>query len=380
MKPKYIFALALLLVFIASPVLAAEFIKPDKTGNATISGEGHKNVYVAGSNVTVTSDIVGDLVAAGGNVIVQGAVGQDLMVAGGTLVINGWIGGDARIGGGNVTITGPVSGDVLIGGGNVTLAATAQISGDLIVGSGNIVVAAPIAGNVRIGGGTVQLNSKIGGEVFVAANESLTFGSQSMVLGKITYKGKNEAVVEQGAKISAINFQKRNQKNKVLPAPLALGGPIVWLLGIIVAGLLLLKFLPRRVAAIVDKSFDKPWTNLGVGLVFAIVLPVIGVLLCITIIGFYTGLILIAWLGLCALIVGILEPFVLGVVILKWVKKYDGLRWTALVTGAVVLTILSFVPFLGFLICVLIWLATFGAVLRIAKEGIASEHHTQLPI
>jgi len=372
------FLIVFAILFVAQPVLAAEFIMPGKTGSTVVSDEGHHNVYTAGGAVTVTSNVTGDLVAAGGNVLVQGDVEEDLMAGGGTVIVNGKVGGDIRIGGGNVTITAAVGGDVLAGGGTITLANSAQVSGDLVLGGGAVLVDAPIAGDVRIGGGSVNINSRIGGDVIIEADQELVFGSKSVITGKIKYRGVKEAVVEEGAQISEIEFSKLARKGGAKGAVGGIAGAVVWTIGMIIAGLLLLKFFRRRVRTVVDRAFDRPWLNLGIGFLFAVALPVAGVILLITIVGVYAALILFAWLGLIYLVVSVIAAMFLGATILRWLKKSEGLRWTTLVLGAVLLMILKFIPFVGWLACLVIWLIAFGATLRTVKERIIEEEQSGL--
>ena len=372
------FLIVFAVLFVAQPVLAAEFIMPGKTGSTVVSDEGHHNVYTAGGAVTVTSNVTGDLVAAGGNVLVQGDVEEDLMAGGGTVIVNGKVGGDIRIGGGSVTITAAVGGDVLAGGGTITLANSAQVSGDLVLGGGAVLVDAPIAGDVRIGGGSVNINSRIGGDVIIEADQELVFGSKSVITGKIKYRGVKEAVIEEGAQISEIEFSKLARKGGAKGAVGGIAGAVVWTIGMIIAGLLLLKFFRRRVRTVVDRAFDRPWLNLGIGFLFAVALPVAGVILLITIVGVYAALILFAWLGLIYLVVSVIAAMFLGATILRWLKKSEGLRWTTLVLGAVLLMILKFIPFVGWLACLVIWLIAFGATLRTVKERIIEEEQSGL--
>ena len=372
------FLIVFAVLFVAQPVLAAEFIMPGKTGSTVVSDEGHHNVYTAGGAVTVTSNVTGDLVAAGGNVLVQGDVEEDLMAGGGTVIVNGKVGGDIRIGGCSVTITAAVGGDVLAGGGTITLANSAQVSGDLVLGGGAVLVDAPIAGDVRIGGGSVNINSRIGGDVIIEADQELVFGSKSVITGKIKYRGIKEAVVEEGAQISEIEFSKLARKGGAKGAVGGIAGAVVWTIGMIIAGLLLLKFFRRRVRTVVDRAFDRPWLNLGIGFLFAVALPVAGVILLITIVGVYAALILFAWLGLIYLVVSVIAAMFLGATILRWLKKSEGLRWTTLVLGAVLLMILKFIPFVGWLACLVIWLIAFGATLRTVKERIIEEEQSGL--
>jgi len=372
------FLIVFAILFVAQPVLAAEFIMPGKTGSTVVSDEGHHNVYTAGGAVTVTSNVTGDLVAAGGNVLVQGDVEEDLMAGGGTVIVNGKVGGDIRIGGGSVTITAAVGGDVLAGGGTITLANSAQVSGDLVLGGGAVLIDAPIAGDVRIGGGSVNINSRIGGDVIIEADQELVFGSKSVITGKIKYRGVKEAVIEEGAQISEIEFSKLARKGGAKGAVGGIAGAVVWTIGMIIAGLLLLKFFRRRVRTVVDRAFDRPWLNLGIGFLFAVALPVAGVILLITIVGVYAALILFAWLGLIYLVVSVIAAMFLGATILRWLKKSEGLRWTTLVLGAVLLMILKFIPFVGWLACLVIWLIAFGATLRTVKERIIEEEQSGL--
>jgi len=137
--------------------------------------------------------------------------------------------------------------------------------------------------------------------------------------------------------------------------------------------LLLLRFFPRRVSLAIDKALDRPWLNLGIGLALVIVLPVTAVLLLATVIGFYAALIIFSWLVVVYLVMNVIASIFLGVLILKWLKKYSTLRWTALVTGAVLLMLLKFIPVIGFLAGAILWLIVFGAALRLVKEHIITE-------
>ena len=367
------FLIVFAVLLVAQPALAAEFIKPGKTGSTVISDEGHRNVYTAGGAVTVTSNIAGDLVVAGGNVLIQGNVEGDLMAGGGTVIVNGSIGDDVRIGGGNVTITKSIAGDVLIGGGSVTLASSAQISGDLVLGAGMVLVDAPVAGDVRVGGGSVNINSRIGGDVWIEAYEELVFGPKSVVTGTIKYRGNKEAVIEEGAQVSEIEFSKFPRGNGIKGIMGGIAGTVIWTVGMIIAGLLLMKFFRRRVRTVVDRAFDRPWLNLGIGFLFAVALPLAGVILLVTVVGIYSALLLFAWLGVVCLVVNIFAAMFAGAAVLRWLKKYEKLDWTSLVLGAVLLMILKFIPVIGWLACLVVWLITFGAVLRTIRQRIAEE-------
>lgn len=373
MRTKWVFAGVIIGLFVlAQTALAAELIFPDKFGVSLISDKtAHRNVYTAGGNVTITSDITGDLIVAGANVLVQGNVEQDLIVAGGTLNITGNIGGDIRVAGGNVTITGPISGDALVAGGNLTLAVSSRVSGDLIIAGGNLTIEAPVAGKVKIMGGRVTINSEILGPVEVTARRDLVFGPQSSIPEKVTYVGRKPAEFKDGAKVVNLEFKKLEFPRKKLAARFFAAAVLFKLVAFLIAALLLLKFLRRRATAIVNKAYENPWANLGWGLVFAIVLPVTAVIFFATLVGLYVGLALAAWLFLAAILVSIMAAMFFGSVLMKWFKKDHSLRWQTVTLGVVALGLIGLVPVLGPLVFLVLWLFTFGAFLRVFKTEIA---------
>ena len=73
-----------------SAVFAADFIpvSHDEQNVTVSSTETHKNPYVAGANVTVDSNTVGDLAVAGGMIVLNGPIEQDVLAAGGTIISN----------------------------------------------------------------------------------------------------------------------------------------------------------------------------------------------------------------------------------------------------------------------------------------------------
>jgi hypothetical protein len=122
------------------------------------------------------------------------------------------VGGDARVAGGNITISSPIGGDLLIAGGNISLTEKSSVSGDLVIGGGNVILNAPVMGRLKAGVGNLTINSKIEGDVEIYSSGrgkgegNVVFGPKAEVLGKIFHKGSKQAVIQEGAKVSAIDF------------------------------------------------------------------------------------------------------------------------------------------------------------------------------
>ncbi len=368
-------------LFIAPTAFAAEFIAPkDENQNITLSkGETHKNVYIAGGSVFVNSDVSGDLYGAGGTIMVEGNVEQDAVVAGGTVIVNGSVGGDIRVAGGEVTINGAVAGDVIVGGGTVRFTEKASVQGDLAVGAGDLTLDATVAGSVKIGGGMVRINSSLPGDVKVMADEKFTIGSKAIIPKTISYKGSQEAVVEDGAQVGTIDFQKVEAHKKG-----ALNGMmfaifsitfVIKALGLILAGLLLMKLFPRTAKESVDSMRQGMWLNAGIGLIGLIVGPIAVILLLVTLFGMYiAGLFFFAWLIMLILAILVACVFTGAWIVMRLTKKeslvYD---WQALVIGVVAIAILTLVPVIGGLAFFILLMMAFGGIIRQFYSRIKSE-------
>lgn len=375
---KLLAGFLLLLLAGTGTAMAAEFMAPQREdrGNLTISGsETHRNLYTAGGNLVVQSDTKGDLVAAGGMLQITGNVEQDLLAAGGSVFVTGRVGGDARVAGGNVSIQQPIGGDLVAVGGNILVSNKAMIGGDVAAGVGNLTLEAPVAGSLRLKGGMITINSKISGDVNVRATENLVFGPRAEVTGKIVYEGAREAVIKDGAKISAIAFTKMENRRggKKFLGLLAIAS-LIKLVAVALAAWLLLHFMPRRVKFVVDSVHGNFWKNAGLGFVGAIVVPVAIIVALITVIGSYAAIAVALWYGLALLLGSLMTVIAVGAYALKKLDSAEKpLNWQAVVIGAVVYGILWFIPFVGAIAGMILWLGTFGAMLRLMKKEIQEQ-------
>jgi hypothetical protein len=116
---------------------AAEF----ESGDTVTIDSVTENLYVAGSIVTVESNVRKDLVVAGSQVTVEGSVERNLNAAGGQVTIESdQILGTARVIAGEVTLSDvTIQEDLIIFGGEVTLE-DVTIAGDLVSYTGSLTV------------------------------------------------------------------------------------------------------------------------------------------------------------------------------------------------------------------------------------------------
>lgn len=354
-----------------SSLYAAEFVAPGEDGNVIISSsESKRNLYTAGADVLVNSATAGDLVVVGGSITVEGDVEGDVLVAGGTVYINGAVGGDVRAAGGEVTIGGTVAGDVVAAGGTVMILEGSTIGGDLTVASGDLRVLAPVAGQLTVYSGSVYLNSAIVGAVMIEAGDKLTLGEKTVFGADAKYKSPQEAQVADGAQIGSLQYEKIDRQpskdksggvGKVLSF-----GFILKLLAMILTALVLSKLFPKTAQTMVNHLVANPWSNLGIGFVAFIAVPITALVLVFTLVGWYAAVILfmlwIAW-AMVAALVGVVT---VGTWIYqKLMKRTDfTLDWQSIAIGVAVMGLVGLVPVIGWLASLLVFLAGFGTIIR----------------
>lgn len=378
---KYLsfFAIATLVLafgvsFIAGSVQAADFMAPkenDEEGRISTNREDtYENFYVVGGDITVNSKTNGDLYAAGGWVSVENAVEQDIVAAGGTVVISEPVNGDVRVAGGKVTINAPVKGDVLAGAGTLVITDKGSVGGELRAAGGVVEVNGPVVGGAYLMGEKVRVNSKIDGEVKITSAEEMTFGPKAEV-ASVSYLGKKAAVVENGGIVNTINFTELEQHNRDKGKRTGflgflLGGFIIKFFAVLIAGLIALRLFRGQLQTLTANMLAKPWHNLAVGFITSIVVPVAMIIALVVIVGYYVAMMTFVLYILFMMVAGLLASIFLGAWLVKVLTKKSGLvlDWQAVVIGIVVLMLLRFIPVVGWLICAIVFLMAFGALVN----------------
>ena len=378
---KPILFLALIILFHSASAYRMEWGR-----TVIISTPVYEDLYVAGGTITINAPIHGDLIVAGGTVYINDTVMNDLLIAGGTIYINGYVADDIRCAGGQLFIQNNIGEDLVITGGRVNVAKTAFINGALIAGGGEIIVNGTVNGDVRSAAGKFTFNG-IANKNFECRSESLimngtvagtsTLAAQNIAVlsgasfnnnvrywnksGELSFNGslkKGTAVYDPSLKIETKNWY-------YLGHATVLG--LVWYLVTVFLFILLIQALfgktLKRVGGVVGTSMLK---SLAWGLVFFIAVPVAIVLLLITIIGIPLGLLLI--FSYVSLIV--LATIITSLVSANWYNNRFQKNWGLwkIVLSAfgmfILLKIVTFTPFFGWLIMFAIACIAFGSILR----------------
>jgi len=355
---KFSIFLALFLVA-AWPVSAADLYFPsEKKGSVSIAEE-TKNLYGAGSIISINALVSKDAYVVGNVVNLNADVSGNFNGVGDSVNLGGSISGSVHLAGGSVTINGPVADDLFVAGGEIFISESASIGGDLIAAGGIITVEGPVAGDIRLAGGEVYLNNLVSGSVYLRA-DNLELGSGARIEGDLRYTAGQRTDISEGVVLGEVSF---NEIKKVDRQLLILGF-LVKIISIIVAGLALIYLSKKFGRTVSDRKIEKVAVDLGLGLAVLVVVPVIAVILMVAVIGFPLAFLLLALYALLIILAIILANVIFGVWLMRFIKKdrkYP-VDWQAVVLGTIVLQLLILIPFIGWLVCFLMFLVALGSV------------------
>jgi len=367
---KILLALFVLFVFIPAPASAADIRLGE---NVFLSANEYvaDNMYVSGGQVTLSGTLARDAAVVGGRVIINGIVLGDVLAAGGTIDVLDRVSGDVRVLGGQVTVAGSVNGDLIIVGGNVHLLPGSVVSGDAIIVGGQLTVDGTINGATRLYGGDVTVNGLMGSMISIRAGNAVSFGDKAVIGSPLVYSSPHEALISEKAQLgSDITFHELDIPTRSLgPTGLAavlaaVAGVIVItkLLSGIVAAIALVLVFPKFSIMVTDSVFQNFWKSVGVGFVLFIVIPAVIVVFAITIIGLLVAFAVGIAYAFLLIASGIYAGILTGSLIARRLKKENTVSWKWAALGAFVLFVISLLPFVGWVIAFVLFLAALGAL------------------
>ena len=149
------------------------------------------DLYALQENV-ITKNTNDDIFAIANNINISHAVTGSAHVIGRHLNINAPIAHNLYMVGENITLQEPVSQDVLAVGASIQL--NSNIAGELRALGESITIYGDVVGDATIGGGQVHLEGAIGGDLNIGAGQ-LSFGDNAEVAGTITiYEDENQSI------------------------------------------------------------------------------------------------------------------------------------------------------------------------------------------
>src|SRR5205823_439854 len=211
---------------------------------------------------------------------------------------------------------------------------------------------------VTAAAGSLQIRGAVGGNV-QATVDRLVVDPSARVAGSLRYTAEDQVAVPNGTVDGGVQFQQSERRDRERErnarrdffAGLFGFFNLVWLVGSVIAGVLLVHFLPGFAAGTVAQVRERPLPSLGLGVLALFVVPIAILLVACTLIGLPIAF--VAGLGyLLALYVGwLLLGLAVGVLLVELVRRRNPTlradpRWLV-VLGLIVLYVLTHLPWIG---------------------------------
>jgi len=327
------------------------------------------DMYIAGEKIEVIAVVKGDLVIAGGNLNVKDSIQGDLTGAGGDLSIEGYIADDVRVAGGKITIDSEIGDDLVVFGGEVVITENARINGKLICFAGDVTINGEVIEELDVRAGNVSINGTIRGPSKLTG-EDITIGSNAKFYKDVEYYHSDEeldfknSLVNAKAKFNEDLGEGNSQMSLTTLGTKSLKYWVTYILSSFLAILVLHALFRNAFSNAVDDLENSVLKSFGFGLIYLIGIPLMILLTFVIAIGIPLGLFATA-VFVFSLLFGHLVAALLVVYYLRHsIQKNWGfwnITFLALIC-AIILRILTMIPYAGILISVVILSITYGAL------------------
>ncbi|MCL5435715.1 MAG: carbohydrate-binding domain-containing protein [Patescibacteria group bacterium] len=364
------FLLLVAFVVAVAPMLA-QGAEKERVVNLPAGESVSGDYYNGGSMVDIAGPVSGDVMTTGGTVDISSQVGGDILVAGGFLNLSATVGGNVRMAGGSLDISGKIAKNLTAVGGNLKLASDSVVGGNTYLAGGTILAGGTNSGNLVIAGGNVELSGKTVGSIIVYSG-TLTVSKGAEIDGTLTYYSENKADIAEGAVIRGGVTQKPPLEVAAKPVaaaktPVGLAGALWKILACLVLALVAWRLWPARLQRFVAEMNSHFWEKLLWGLMLMIAIPIGAVIIMATVVGLPLGLIILGLYLVSLCLAGALSFLLFG----KWLSgllrvedKPESFPWYAFLLGALVLSVIAYVPVLGSLTGFVVWLWALGTLYR----------------
>ena len=356
----------ILLITLCSMV---SFGQAKNEGDILINKTQQDDTYRAGETIKVNAAIQGDLVIAGGNLIVNDSINGDLTAAGGELFLNSYIADDVRIAVGRVTIDSEIGDDLVVFGGEVILTENSIIHGNLKCFAGNIEINGEVIGKLEIKGADVLINGTIK-ETSKIIGEDITIGANAKFYKDVEYWNEDGEIDFKNSLVNAkaqFNEDFKEEKSQSSLTTFGTTSFKLWVFYILSAFLVILvlhALFRNAFSSAVEGLENNLLKSFGFGLIYLIGIPLLIVFALLIIIGIPLGL-FVTVVFIFSLMFGHLIAALLLVYYFKHKKEKNWGFWSITFLAllcAIILRLLTIIPFAGILLSVAILSITYGAL------------------
>jgi hypothetical protein len=339
------------------------------------------DTFVSGSQINEVIKSNGDTFLAARKVDARGTTDGDLHVSGFDLSIGTGAAQDLYAAGATVVIRSKVAEDLTAAGFSVRTEKSSAIQGNARLFGNSVTIEGPIEGALMVTGRDVIVNAVIGGDARILA-QTLTFGPDAEVRGTVTYSTREKvAVPERVAPAERVEFVAHSggrmwgewdgieHAMPGLPTfATILFSFVISLLFFLVLGALMLGFMPKRLARLRHSIASAPGQTILLGVIGLSMLFGMVPVTALTVVGLpFVPIVLLAIVVVWTLGYAL---GAYGVAMRIWTgfggadDPSNGARLLVFAAAIIVVALLNFIPFVGWVANYTLVLLGVGAMIR----------------
>lgn len=339
--------------------------------------------WFTGDVIQIDGEVQGTTFAAGEQIIINGRINGALFAAGQRILINGEVTGNIYGAGELVRFEGDAGREVFLAGETVVIEEGAIVGRDGYAAGMNVRINGEVERHLMGAGESVILNGAVSGDAGLRA-ESLTLNDTSEIGGDFRYESPNEASISSNAVIAGetvwteSEVWQRGPRLTPQSRLLLRGAFLIWsLLSALIVWLVIRLVSPLFWQERIRPVESQALKTIGAGALVLFGIPLVSMLLMITVIGIPMGLILLIVYGLALYLARIITAVLIGNMIIRRVGKVT--FWTELLqvlTGLLIIEILSLIPIVNILVGIMVVVIGLGAIsLSIRRSKLQTDEY-----
>lgn len=347
--------------------------------------------YAAGQITSITQPVARDAFEAGNTVTLSVPVADDAHLAGFDVQSGADIGGNLYAAGFTVTVAGTVKGDVTAFGNAVSVHTTQPLTGNVRAAAAVFTLDSPTDGSVLVTADTATINAPIRGDLSFYG-QTLTFGPAATVTGQVlVHAPKSIAIPASVAPAERVQFteltspeyptqvgQTAEMVAKGFWASLwAAVGWFVLLLGV---GAAFIALNPALVGSLETLAAVRPFRRFGLGvLAFASVVGLVPVM-ALTVVGLLLVPFVLIFVFIACSLAYLAGAYLIGSAIGGRMVSLEstGQKVLTLAASLVIAGLLVMIPFLGWLISLVVVAYGFGVIAALTMTRWSADDRTRL--
>lgn len=312
------------------------------------------NVYASCEDMNIDGTVNGDIFAICKNIVINGTVSGDLIAFSNNVTINGEVKGSVRVAGTSLNINGAIGHNINSFGTEINLTPSSTVGWDVLVVGVNGVFDGNIGGNLHGYIKTAAIKGKINKNINLTIDDSgnntklggIFISKDAVIGGGVTYLAEKEINLESPSSVAGeINRQKSKSTSDNLVN--ILSKMFYKLSALLLIGLIIVTLKKEIIYSTISTLKSKWWQATLIGLSSLIITPALILFFSLTVIGIPLAIIILTGYLTFIFLALISSSFFIGDLLIKIIFKESVNAFIILITGLIIFTILSSLPYFG---------------------------------